>query len=154
MEWSWPIRLPSLPAACLLTDSMYSLVVSDNGGIGAGNETLGRGFAGVGEVVGRDGTTEAGSTGRGGVSKVSIGIGVWTSGVDTSSGTGVEVDSGTEVGASCCSRSASDILASNPGAGLPDWYPAKQSLHGLVHTDPDPDPSFRLIFRNLGSGYS
>ena len=79
------------------------------------------------EVVGEDGTTGAGSIGRGGISEVSIGIGVWTSGVDTGSRTGVEVDSGTGVGAgpeagvgaSCCGRSASDVLASNPGAGLP-----------------------------------
>ena len=81
-----------MKAAYLLTDSMYSLVVSDSSGKGAGNGTLGRGFAGVREVVGRDGTTGARSTGRGGVSKVSIRIGVWTSGVDTSSRTGVEVD--------------------------------------------------------------
>ena len=116
-----------MKAACLLTDSMYSLAVSNSGGIGAGNGTLGHGFAGVGEVVGGVGTTGAGSTGRGGVSEVSIGIGVWTSGVDTSFGTGVEVGSGTRigagpgtgVGASCCGWSASDVLASDPGAGLP-----------------------------------
>ena len=55
------------------------------------------------------------------------GIGVWTSGVDTGSGTGAEVgsgigvgaDPGIGVGASCCGRSASDVLASDPGAGLP-----------------------------------
>ena len=28
---------------------------------------------------------------------------------------------------------------------LPDWYPARQSLHGPVHMDPDSDPSFRLF---------
>ena len=33
-----------------------------------------------------------------------------------------------------------------PETRLPDWYPTRQSLHGSVHTDPDPDPSFRLIF--------
>ena len=32
-----------------------------------------------------------------------------------------------------------------PETCLPDWYPAWQSLHGSVHTDPDPDPSFRLF---------
>ena len=73
----------------------------------------------MGEVVGGDGTTGAGSIGRGGVSEVSIGIGGWTSGVDTGSGTGVGVDSGIGVGASCCGRSASVVLASDPGAGLP-----------------------------------
>ena len=88
---------------------------------------MGLKFVDVGEVVGGDGTTGAGSAGRGGVSEVSIGIRAWTFGVDTGSGIGVEVDSGTGVGtspgtgvgASCCSRSASDILASHPGAVLP-----------------------------------
>ena len=32
-----------------------------------------------------------------------------------------------------------------PETRLPDWYPARQSLHRPVHTDPDPDPSFRLF---------
>ena len=113
-------------ATCLLTDSIYSLAVSDNGGIGAGTGILGLGFAGVGEVVGGDGMTGAGFAGRGGISEVSIGIGAWTSGVDTNSGTGVEVDSGIGVGASGCGLFASDVLASNPGAGLPpdssDWF--------------------------------
>ena len=40
-----------MKAACLLTDSMYSLAVSNSGGIGAGNETLGLGFDGTGESV-------------------------------------------------------------------------------------------------------
>ena len=62
-----------MKAACLLTDSMYSLAVSDSGGVGAGNGTLGLGFDGTSEVVGGDGTTGAGSMGRGGVSVVSIG---------------------------------------------------------------------------------
>ena len=57
-----------MKAACLLNDSMYSLAVSDSGGVGAGNGTLGCGFAGVGPVVGGDGTAGARSTGRGGVS--------------------------------------------------------------------------------------
>ena len=116
-----------MKVACLFTDSKYSLAVSDSGGIEAETGILGRGFAGVEEVVGRDGMTGAGSAGRGGVSEVSIGIGAWTSGVDTGSGIGVEVDSGTEVGAgpgirvgaSCCGRFASDVLASDLGAGLP-----------------------------------
>ena len=43
-----------MKAACLLTDSMYSLAVSDSGGVGAGNGTLGCGFASVGAVVGED----------------------------------------------------------------------------------------------------
>ena len=79
------------------------------------------------EVVGGDGTTGGGSAGRDGVSKVSIGIGAWTSGVGAGSGIGVEVGPGigasgcpgTGIGASCCGRSASDVPASNPGAGLP-----------------------------------
>ena len=61
-----------MKAACLLTDSMYSFAVSDNDGVGAGKRTLGCGFAGVGAVVGRDGTAGVGSTGRGGVLEVSI----------------------------------------------------------------------------------
>ena len=116
-----------MKAACLLTDSMYSLAVSDSGGVGARNGTLGCGFAGVRAVVGGDGMAGARSTGRGGVSEVSIGIGVWTSGVDMGSGIGMEVGSGTGVGAdlgigvgaSCCGQSASDVLASDPGTGLP-----------------------------------
>ena len=87
-----------MKAACLLTDSMYSLAVSANGGIGAGNRTLGLGFDGAGKVVGGDGTMGAGSTGRGGVSMVSIKIESWPSGVGAGSGTGVEVGSGTGVG--------------------------------------------------------
>ena len=46
-----------MKAACLLTNSIYSLAISDSGGIGAETGILGRGFAGVGEVVGGDGTT-------------------------------------------------------------------------------------------------
>ena len=87
-----------MKAACLLTDSMYSLVVSDNSEIGARNGTLGLGFDGAGEVVGGDGMTGAGSTGRGGVSMVSIGTESWPSGVGAGSGTGVEIGSGTGVG--------------------------------------------------------
>ena len=34
-----------------------------------------------------------------------------------------------------------------PETRLPDWYPARQSLHIPVHADPDPDPSFRLFSR-------
>ena len=43
-----------MKAACLLTDSIYSLAVSDSGGIE--NEVLGLGFDGVGEIAGRDRT--------------------------------------------------------------------------------------------------
>ena len=64
-----------MKAACLLTDSMYSLAVSDNGGIGAGSGALGLGPDAKGESVGGDGTTGAGLMGRGGVSVVSIGTG-------------------------------------------------------------------------------
>ena len=122
-----------MKAACLLTDSTYSLAVSDSGGTRA--EVLGLGFAGVGEVVGGDGTTGARSAGRGGVLEVSIGIGSWASKVGASSGTGVDIGPGTGagvgpgtgagvgprtgVGASYCNLSASDVLASDPGAGLP-----------------------------------
>ena len=115
-----------MKAACLLTDSMYSLAVFDSSGIGTGNGTLGLGFDGIGEAVGEDGTTGVGSTRRGGVSVVSIGTESWSSGVGAGSGTGVEVGSGTAVGsspgtgvgASCCGRSASDVLASDLGASV------------------------------------
>ena len=99
-----------MKAACLLTDSIYFVAVFDSGGTRAENEILGLGFAGVGEMVGGDGTMGAGSAGRGGVSEVSIGIGFWASGVGARSGIGV--------GASDCSLSASDVLASDLGAGL------------------------------------
>ena len=115
--------------ACLLTDSMYSLAVSDSGGIEAGNGTLGLGFDGTGEVVGGDGTMGAGSTGRGGVSVVSIGTESWSSGVGAGSGTGVEVGSGTGAGAgpgtgvgvSCYGRSASNVLANDLRASVESW---------------------------------
>ena len=114
-----------MKAACLLTDSIYSLAVSDRGETGA--EVLGLGFASVGEVVGGDGTTGAGSAESGGVLEVSIGIKSWASKVGAGSGTGVDVGCGTSagvgpgtgVGASCCDLPASDVLASDPGAGLP-----------------------------------
>ena len=89
-----------MKVACLLTDSMYSLAVSDNGGIGAGNGTLGLGFDGTSEVVGGDGTTGAGSMGRDGVSVVSIGTESWSSGVGVGSRTGVEVGSETDASSS------------------------------------------------------
>ena len=125
-----------MKAACLLADSIYSLTVSDSGGTGA--KVLGLGFAGVGEVVGGDGTTGAGSAWRGGVSEVSIGIGSWASGVGAGSKTGVDVGPktdasvcpgtgagvgpGTGVGASCCDLPASNVLAYDPKAGLvPDF---------------------------------
>ena len=75
-----------MKAACLLTTSMYSLVASANGGIGA-----------AGEVVGGDGTTRAGFMGSGGVSVVSIETKSWASGVGTGFGTGVKVDPGAGV---------------------------------------------------------
>ena len=62
-----------MKAACLLTDSIYSFVVSDSSGTRA--EVLGLRFAGVEEVVGGDRTTGVGSAERGGVSEVSIRIG-------------------------------------------------------------------------------
>ena len=86
-----------MKAACLLIDSMYSLI-SASGGIGAGNGTLGLGFDGIGEVVGGDGTTGVGSMGRGGVSMVSIRTKSWPSGVGAGSRTGVEVGSGIRAG--------------------------------------------------------
>ena len=64
-----------MKAACLLTDSMYSLAVSANGGIGVGSGALGLGLDATGESVGGDGTTGAGLMERGGVSVVSIGTG-------------------------------------------------------------------------------
>ena len=64
-----------MKAACLLTDSMYFLAISTNGGLGVGSGALGLGSDAVGEPVGGDGTTGAGLMGRGGVSVVSIGTG-------------------------------------------------------------------------------
>ena len=62
-----------MKAACLLTDSIYSLAVFTNSGIGAGSGALGLGSDAVGESVGGDGTVGAEFMGRGGVSVVSIG---------------------------------------------------------------------------------
>ena len=64
-----------MKAACLLTDSMYFLTVSDNGGIGVGSGALGLGPDAAGELVGGDRTMGAGLMGRGRVSMVSIGTG-------------------------------------------------------------------------------
>ena len=64
-----------MKAACLLTDSMYSLAMSANGGIGAGSGALGLGPGAAGESVDGDGTTGAGLMERGGISVVSIGTG-------------------------------------------------------------------------------
>ena len=63
-----------MKAACLLTDSMYSLVVAANSGI-VGSGALGLGPNAASESVGGDGTTGAGLMGRGWVSVVSIGTG-------------------------------------------------------------------------------
>ena len=64
-----------MKAACFLTDSMYSLAVSANGGLGAGSGALGLGSNAAGESVGGDRTTGAGLMGRGGILVVSIGTG-------------------------------------------------------------------------------
>ena len=64
-----------MKATCLLTDSMYSLAFSANGGLGVGSGALGLGSDATGEPVGGDRTTRAGLMGRGGVLVVSIGIG-------------------------------------------------------------------------------
>ena len=97
-----------MKAACLLTDSIYSLAISER--VGIEKEVLGLGFAGLGETAGGDGTTGVGSVGRGGVSEVSIATGSWAFGV----GIGSEIG----VGASGCGLSTLDVLASDPGAGL------------------------------------
>ena len=64
-----------MKAACLLIDSMYSLALSNNGGIGAGSAALDLGPDAAGESVVGDGTTRAGLMGRDGVSVVSIAAG-------------------------------------------------------------------------------
>ena len=63
-----------MKAACLLTDSIYFLIVSNSGGLRVGTGTLGLEFAGAGEMVGGDGMTGAGFAERGAVSEMSIGI--------------------------------------------------------------------------------
>ena len=97
-----------MKAACLLTDSIYSLAVSDRGGIE--KEVLGLGFASMGKIAGGDGMTRAGSVGRSGVSEVSIGTGSWASRVGVGSKIGV--------GTSNCGLSTFDVLTSDLGAGL------------------------------------
>ena len=54
-------------AACLLTDSMYSLAISANSDLGVGSGALGLGSDVAGKPVDGDGTTKAGLMGRGGV---------------------------------------------------------------------------------------
>ena len=94
-----------MKAACLLTDSIYSLAISDRGR--TKKDVLGLAFASVEETAGRDGTTGAGSVGRSGILVVSIGIGSWASDVCVGSGAGV--------GASGCGLSTSDVLAFDSG---------------------------------------
>ena len=50
-----------MKAACLLTDSIYALVVFDRGGIG--RDVLDPGLVGIGETTGGDGMDGAGSAG-------------------------------------------------------------------------------------------
>ena len=101
-----------MKAACLLTDSIYALAISDRGG--TRRDVLDPGFAGVGEATGGDGMTRAGSARRGGVSEVSIGTGVGVSGVDVGSGAGI--------GTFGCAFPTSDVMASDLGVGLsPDF---------------------------------
>ena len=94
-----------MKAACLLTDSIYALVVFDRGG--TKKDVLGFGFAGMAETVDGDDTNGAGSVGRGGVLEVSIETGSWASGVSVGSGAGA--------GTSGCALPTSDVLASDPG---------------------------------------
>ena len=51
-----------MKVACLLTDSIYALVVSDRGR--TGRDVLDPGFVGMGEAIGGDDTTGVGSAGR------------------------------------------------------------------------------------------
>ena len=97
-----------MEATCLLTDSMYALVVSDRGRIG--RDVLDPGFAGMGEAAGGDDTTGVESVGRGGVSEVSTGTGAWVFGVGIGSGAGI--------GTSDCALPTSNVLASDSGASL------------------------------------
>ena len=69
-----------MKAACLLTDSIYALTVSDRGG--TGRDVLDPGFAGAGEIGGEDRMVGARSAGRGEASETSIGTVVGVSGVD------------------------------------------------------------------------
>ena len=97
-----------MKATCLLKDSIYSLAISDKAK--TEKDVLGLRFTGVGEAAGGDDTTTVGSVGGGGVSEVSIRTGSWASKVDV----GFEVGTGTFG----CALPTSDVLASDPGAGL------------------------------------
>ena len=97
-----------MKAACLLIDSIYTLVVSNRGG--TGRDVLDPGFASIEEAAGGDGMTGVGFAGRGGVLEVSIrtGTGVFGLGIGARAG----------VGTSGCTLPTSDVLALDPGAGL------------------------------------
>ena len=97
-----------MKAACLLTDSIYTLAISDRGG--TGRDVLDPGFAGVEEVAGGDDTTRAGSARRDGVLEVSTGTEAWVSGVDIGFEAGI--------GISGCILSTSDVLATGSRIGL------------------------------------
>ena len=89
-----------MKAACLLTDSVYNLVVSNRGGKSKEGPSLG--FTGLGKGAGGDGIAGARSVGRGGVqSKVGVES---EASVETSSGWVLPV---------------SFDLAFNPGSCLP-----------------------------------
>ena len=95
--------------ACLLTDSIYALAVSDRGRIGM--DVLDFGFTGIEETIGGDGIAGARSAGRGRVLEIVIGteIGVSRTIVGTGAGVGTSSD---------YALLASLVLALDPGACL------------------------------------
>ena len=98
-----------MKAACLLTNSIYALAISDRGRIGM--DVLGSGFADTKETTGGDGIAGAKSMGRDEISNTIDGTETEVSGTIV----GTEVVVGTSFG---CALPASLVLASDPRACL------------------------------------
>ena len=93
-----------MKVACLFTDSIYTLVVSDRGG--TKRDVLDLGFTGAWETTGGDGMARVGSAERGGISETFIKTEVGVSG--TGGMTGMDV------GTSDYALPALVVLASDP----------------------------------------
>ena len=98
-----------MKAACLFTDSMYALVVSNRGR--TCKDVLDSGFTGAEETTRGDRIARVGSVGKDGVSKTFVETEAGVSGTIVGMGVGVGTSS-------CCALPAPMVLASDPRACL------------------------------------
>ena len=127
-----------MKAACLLIDSTYTLVVSDRGGMGM--DTLDSGFNGTKEGARGDRITEAGSTGRGGVSETVVGTETGVSRIVIRTEAGIGTSSG-------CALLASLVRASD----LVTTLPVPLSLDPLILTSKHHEHQPYTCHAHLGS---